>query len=104
MTIGTTGVIFFLFSVMCSFGANFKQRSFNISIDIPNRALYCFSAIMTDLNKGVTKPRHHIRLWRGARSDIVLQICFLEKRISRDHFSWVTFGKNPKRLSYMRMG
>ena len=44
MTIGTTDVIFFLFSVMSSFGANFKQRSFNISIDIPYRALYYFSA------------------------------------------------------------
>ena len=53
---------------------------------------------MTDLNKGVTKPRHHIRLWRGARSDFVLQICFLEKKkknITGDHFSSVALGKYP---------
>ena len=65
--------------------------------------LHCFSGIMTDLNKGVTKLCHHIRLWRDARSDIMFQICFVEKKIPGDHFSWVTFGKHPTRLSYIMM-
>ena len=41
--------------------------------------LHCFSGTMIDLNKGVTKLYHNIRLSRGAISDIMLQICFLEK-------------------------
>ena len=68
----------------------------NISIDILDWVLYYFSGTMIDLNKGVTKPRHHIGLSRGAWSDIMLQICFLKKNLTGDHLSWVTFGKHPR--------
>ena len=52
---------------------------------------------MIDVNKGVTKPHHNIRLSRGAGSDSM--ICFLEKKtLTGDHFSWVTFGKHPRPL------
>ena len=72
--------------VMYISGAKFEQRCFHISMDIPDWLLYCFSGVISDLNKGVTKLRHHIRsLWRGPRSDIMLQICFLEK-ITGDQF------------------
>ena len=41
----------FLSFVMYISGAKFEKRCFNISIDIPDLMLYCFSGIMNDLRR-----------------------------------------------------
>ena len=57
--------------------------NFTCLVVVPGRA---FLRRMIDLTKGVKKPHHHIRLSKGARSDIVLWLSFLENFNGRSFF------------------
>jgi len=57
--------------------------NFTCLVDVPGRA---FLRRMIDLTKGVKKPHHHIHLSRGAKSDIMLWLGFLQELNVRSFF------------------
>ena len=57
--------------------------NFTCLVVVPGRA---FLHRMIDLTKGVKKPHHHIHLSRGAQSDIMLWLRFLEDFNGRSFF------------------
>ena len=57
--------------------------NFTCLVVVPGRA---FLRRMIDLTKGVKKPHHHIHLSRGAQSDIMLWLSFLEDFNGRSFF------------------
>ena len=57
--------------------------NFTCLVVVPGRA---FLRRMIDLTKGVKKPHHHIHLSRGAKSDILLWLGFLDEFNGRSFF------------------
>lgn len=57
--------------------------NFTCLVVVPGRA---FLRRMIDLTKGVKKPHHHIHLSRGAKSDMMLWLSFLEDFNGRSFF------------------
>ena len=49
--------------------------NFTCTVVAPGRAFLCQ---LIDLTKGIQKPHHHIRLSKGAKSDILIWLRFLE--------------------------